>query len=207
MTIAQLVLWYGITMMKDNNKLQKIDTGNVTINEDTITLVDYLGLGSKYERKELEERKVSFLKEYLATCSFKKASENTGIPVATAYTWKYRDELFLAMYNECDRLVSILLESEAIRRAYDGVDKPVYQQGELVGMVREYSDSLMKMLLAAKMPERYNPKVEGNQAQQVNIVVRDDRPDDAPAATRIEILQNGRIDGPDDGTEERPPRG
>jgi len=35
------------------------------------------------------------------------------------------------------------LEDEAVRRARDGYDKPVYQQGQCVGHVREYSDTLM----------------------------------------------------------------
>lgn len=46
---------------------------------------------------------------------------------------------------------------EARRRAVDGVDKPVFQQGMLVGMTREYSDALMSMHLKARAPG-YNDK-------------------------------------------------
>src|SRR5271155_5157904 len=43
-----------------------------------------------------------------------------------------------------------LLEQEALRRAREGVDRPAFQGGVCVGMVREYSDTLMAMLLSGR---------------------------------------------------------
>jgi hypothetical protein len=42
-----------------------------------------------------------------------------------------------------------------IRRGVTGYDKPVYQQGRLVGTVREYSDTLLIFALKARAPDRY----------------------------------------------------
>lgn len=44
------------------------------------------------------------------------------------------------------------MESEAFRRAVEGTDKPVFQKGDLVGYVREYSDSLLALLLRRHDP-------------------------------------------------------
>lgn len=48
------------------------------------------------------------------------------------------------------------LEDEAHRRAYRGVEKPVYQGGVMVGTITEYSDTLMQIMLKGKRPDRYN---------------------------------------------------
>jgi hypothetical protein len=47
------------------------------------------------------------------------------------------------------------LEDEAVRRAYEGVERPVFQGGKQVGVVREYSDTLLIFLLKALRPEKY----------------------------------------------------
>lgn len=51
------------------------------------------------------------------------------------------------------------LEDEAVRRAHEGVLKPVFQQGKEVGHVREYSDALMVTMLKARRPEKFKDRV------------------------------------------------
>ncbi len=51
------------------------------------------------------------------------------------------------------------LASEARRRAVEGVLKPVYYKGKLVGFIREYSDTLLMFLMKAAMPEKYRDNV------------------------------------------------
>lgn len=48
------------------------------------------------------------------------------------------------------------LEDEAIRRARDGVDKPVFYKGRVVGHEKQYSDQLTMFLLKGNRPDRYN---------------------------------------------------
>jgi len=67
----------------------------------------------------------------------------------------FSDELEAAIERGAD-----LLEEEAVRRAYVGVEKPVYQGGALVGHVQEYSDTLLIFLLKGKRPERYRERVD-----------------------------------------------
>jgi len=52
------------------------------------------------------------------------------------------------------------LEKEARRRAIEGCDRPIYQRGQLVGYEREYSDTLMCLLLKAHRPMVFRERVE-----------------------------------------------
>ena len=45
------------------------------------------------------------------------------------------------------------LEDEARRRAVDGVDEPVFQQGKQVGTIRKHSDTLLIFLLKGIRPQ------------------------------------------------------
>lgn len=49
------------------------------------------------------------------------------------------------------------LEEEAIRRAKDGVPKPIFYRGMEVGTVQEYSDQLLTFLLKGYRPKKFNP--------------------------------------------------
>ncbi len=52
-----------------------------------------------------------------------------------------------------------MLEAEARRRAVEGVRKPVYCRGEIVGTVKEYSDTLLIFLMKGARPEKYRDNV------------------------------------------------
>jgi len=78
------------------------------------------------------------------------AAQNVGIARSTAFTWKREDPDFAAAWAEAVEAGVDLLEQEALRRARDGVDRPVFQGGVCVGLVREYSDTLMAMLLSGR---------------------------------------------------------
>lgn len=53
------------------------------------------------------------------------------------------------------------LEEEAIRRARDGVDKPVFYKGVECGSIREFSDRLMEVLLTGRIPDKYGKQLKG----------------------------------------------
>lgn len=53
-----------------------------------------------------------------------------------------------------------LLEDEAQRRARDGTQKPIYQGGKKVGIVNEYSDTLLIFLLKARRRGKFGDKVQ-----------------------------------------------
>lgn len=90
------------------------------------------------------------------------------------------------------------LEDEAHRRAFEGVDKPVFYQGDECGTIREYSDTLAIFLLKAHNPEKYreNSKVE----LEANIRVNDMTDDEIRA--EIAALVGAGIVAPSNGIDD-----
>lgn len=83
------------------------------------------------------------------------AAAVVGISRTTAYEWRNQDKAFAAAWDAAIEESTDRLEYEAVRRAVDGCDRPVFYQGEKCGDVREYSDTLMVLLLKARRPAAY----------------------------------------------------
>ena len=76
-----------------------------------------------------------------------RASESLNLARTTVYTWcQTHDGFRERMADAIDKGVDVL-EDEARRRAFDGVDEPVFYQGDECGVIRRYSDMLMGLLL------------------------------------------------------------
>lgn len=90
-----------------------------------------------------------FLEHLARTGNVTQSAEASGFTRKTAYKHRREDPEFAAAWDDAFEQATDALESEARRRAYDGVKRPVYQGGELVGYVQEYSDQLMLALLKA----------------------------------------------------------
>src|SRR4051794_31328153 len=91
--------------------------------------------------------------------SISAACLEAGITRSSAYLWRESDPQFKAKWNECVEEGTDRLEDEAIRRARDGTEKPVYQGGVLVGTTREYSDTLLIFMLKARRPQKFRDRV------------------------------------------------
>lgn len=89
----------------------------------------------------------------------------------TVYQRRKIDEEFATKMEEAISEGIEKAEREAHRRAFKGVERPVYQGGVLVGTTTEYSDSLTTFLLKAHRPEKYRErqdvKVSGGITLQV----------------------------------------
>src|SRR5262249_2040196 len=68
------------------------------------------------------------------------------------------DEEFAQLWRDAVEEGIDRLEAEAIRRARDGIKRPVFYMGQVVGYVQEYSDTLLKFLLEAKRPSVYRAR-------------------------------------------------
>lgn len=103
-----------------------------------------------------------------------RACEVSGVGRSTVYEWR-EDPAFEARFRLAVDEATERLELEARRRALEGTDKPVYQGGQLVGYIREYSDTLLIFTLKALKPDKYrdNAKVEhsGGIDLQVSVTV------------------------------------
>ena len=100
-------------------------------------------------------RKRAFLHALADTVNVARACRKAGIPRRTAYDWRDADPDFARRWNDALDDGIDLLEAELHRRAFEGVEKPVWHKGEQVGTTRHYSDALAMFLLKAHRPERY----------------------------------------------------
>lgn len=94
-----------------------------------------------------------FLKELRENGGFvTKACEAAGISKPAVYNWKKTDEDFA---EEWDRVIEVAteeLEKECRRRAYEGVEEPVFYQGAVCGHIRKYSDTLLMFTIKERKP-------------------------------------------------------
>lgn len=98
------------------------------------------------------------------------ACESIGRARATMQYARDHDEAFKAAWDAAIQDGRELLETEAIRRAYEGVEEPVFYQGNQVGTTRKYSDRLLEFLLVGAFREKYGrqpdaPKTAGEIGQ------------------------------------------
>ncbi len=100
-------------------------------------------------------RKRAFLHALADTVNVAAACRDAGVPRRTVYDWRDADPDFARRWNDALDDGIDLLEAMLHRRAFEGVEKPVWHKGEQVGTTRHYSDALAMFLLKAHRPERY----------------------------------------------------
>jgi hypothetical protein len=100
-------------------------------------------------------RKTVFLAALVDTVNVTLTYRRADIPRRTAYDWREADEGFARKWDDAVDEGIDLLEAELHKRAFEGVERPVYYKGEQVGTWRFYSDALAMFLLKAHRPERY----------------------------------------------------
>jgi hypothetical protein len=114
-------------------------------------------------RKQLEQvalQKARYLAGFSVDCTLTAGCRAAGVSNHTVYQWRETDDAFVMRENELRTELADRLEGEAIRRAFEGWDRPIYQRGELVGVERVYSDMLLKLMLTALRPERFRERVD-----------------------------------------------
>jgi hypothetical protein len=100
-----------------------------------------------------------------------------GINRVTMYRWRQDDPSFAQAYSNAMEAGTDLIEQEARRRAVEGYDRPVYQRGRMVGVVRVYSDELAAMPLRGRRPEVYR-ETKSQGASTTSIRIHGGLPDD-----------------------------
>ncbi len=99
-----------------------------------------------------------------ATCKARKISRQTF------YDWTKQDTEFKRVFeDEARPMTTTLLEDEAYRRAMQGVPKGIYYKGCKIATEKEYSDTLLVMLLRANCPQRYKNFVDTTVNGSMNI--------------------------------------
>jgi hypothetical protein len=117
--------------------------------------------GRRYKQLEqVEIQKARYLAGFSVDCTLTAGCKAGGVSPETVYQWREMDDEFVIHENRLRMELADRLEGEAIRRAYTGWDRPIYQKGELCGYERVYSDALLKLMLGAVRPEKFREKVD-----------------------------------------------
>jgi hypothetical protein len=108
-------------------------------------------------------KKRAFLRALVETGgNVTRACELVGIDRSTPYSRQWKEDAeFQAVLESARYMAAEALESEAIRRAFEGVDKPTgWYKGKPSGVVTDYSDTLLIFLLKGAKPEKYADRME-----------------------------------------------
>ena len=82
-----------------------------------------------------------------------------------------KDEDFAEAFEEAMNAAMDNLEAEAIRRAVEGVEEPVYYRGEEVGSINKKSDQLLMFLLKGNKSKYREKKTDVNVNANVGIAL------------------------------------
>lgn len=114
-----------------------------------------------------------------------QACKVTRISKRAVYDWRNSDKVFAARWDDAIEAGTEELEQEARRRAFAGVDEPVYYKGEVCGTVQKYSDTLLIFLLKARRPEKYRETVKAELTGANGQPLIPALPDDISTALRL----------------------
>lgn len=106
-------------------------------------------------RKLPDTRWETFLSALSTSANVTLSAAQAGVSRAVAYKRRSKDPEFAKLWDEAVEEALDLLEAEVQRRAFQGVDEPVYYQGEVKGHVKKYSDTLAMFLLRAYRPQKF----------------------------------------------------
>src|SRR5262249_4082781 len=94
------------------------------------------------------------------TANVTAACNIAGLARETAYYWRSRSPDFSIAWDEALEVGLDSLEDEVMRRAKDGVEEPVFYQGQVVGGTRRYSDTLAMFILKSRRREVWGERQE-----------------------------------------------
>lgn len=102
------------------------------------------------------KKRNAFLESLIQTGgNVSRACGLVGMARQRVYEWRASDADFAAAWDEAVEAGTDELEEEARRRAFEGIEEPVFYKGSVCGTIRNYSDTLMIFLLKGRRPHKY----------------------------------------------------
>lgn len=113
-------------------------------------------LAPAHTLKRLGVAKVNAFFQHLGrTGSVTLAAARAGLRRSTLYHLRKHHEGFAERWREALDMGVERLQDDAMRRAIEGVDKPVWRAGKQVGSVRHFDPRMVQFLLRAHKPDVY----------------------------------------------------
>lgn len=101
----------------------------------------------------------AFLSAYSELALISPAAKAADVSHSTVLAWEKGDPAFAAQMQVAREEAYDKLEREAMRRATQGVERPVFQGGQWVGSEQVYSDTLMTLLLKGNRPRKFRENI------------------------------------------------
>ncbi len=112
-------------------------------------------MGAKNDSKATHEKRAKFLVLLAENGNVSHSARRAKLNRPALYDYYNNNPEFADAWDKCAKLGGLALKDEARRRAVQGVLKPVFYKGKKCGTVREYSDTLLVLLLKANFPEEF----------------------------------------------------
>lgn len=117
-------------------------------------------------------KRQAFLEALRDSANVSASARATGVERWKWYRLRRADPGFAAEWLDALEIGIDALEDEAMRRALEGGEEPVFYQGKIVGRVRKYSDTLLMFMLKSSRPERYRDRVGVEVADDVRALLK-----------------------------------
>lgn len=107
------------------------------------------------------EKQRAFLSAYVRNGGrMSTACKELGIDRTNPYYWLKTSSEFADAFEVAKELSILELEAEAIRRGFEGVDKPITYKGEITDTYKDFSDTLLIFTLKGLKPDKYRERFE-----------------------------------------------
>lgn len=131
-------------------------------------------------RQTLDKQR-ALIAAYAVCPSIKAAAAAAGVARTKHYNWLESDEAYRNAFAKGHESIAQGLEYEAVRRAVEGVESPMYYRGKPVKTAGrrgrqvyevEYSDTLLLALLKRFMPAQYRERTVTEVTGSIDLVER-----------------------------------
>ena len=120
-----------------------------------------------------------FLRAFARTASVSQACRASGVPRRTAYNWRDADADFRRRWDAARARGVALLHDEAMRRALEGDEQPVWHAGRVVDHVGVADNRTLWRLMQALHAEKYGPDAGVRRAERARAAEMTRRLDEA----------------------------
>jgi len=144
-------------------------------------------------RETAHVKRDAFLTAFAELGTLTHAAARVGTDRSSHYYWLRNDPDYAGLFEEASQRANDALEREMRRRAIEGVDKPVFHNGKVVGSIREYSDTLLIFALKGSMPSKYRERIDitVDVASEVRRVASELGLDEATVLAEAEAILSG----------------
>lgn len=143
--------------------------------------------------KLTDKKREEFLDYLRGGWSITASAGRIGVSRQAVYALRQSDPDFARQWEDAYESGTDIFEDEVKRRAVEGTEKPVFYQGEVVGHIKEYSDTLLIVALKARRPEKYRERfdveIKDARKRAEVAIIQMMKEADVDRATAIELLK------------------